>query len=252
MPAHRQPSTSPTLGDLPDVHAAGAAPTLGAARRPVPADQLGGRATRARSTLTPPSLHPSIPPFASFFAGHYPESPVGPFSHRAGPPRRARRHPPTRRCASARCATRPAAVDALRDHWGYPVQLGDVAFARRHDQVRFTAALDGRTVVDFAVHTADVINGSRPDDVRQPHLVARRRRRREAGAGRPGVHDPAGRPRAARPCRCPTRRRWACAACCSWPRRSSASRSAPTPTSCRCASRSTVVEPAITSGKRVA
>ena len=30
--------------------------------------------------LTPPSLHPSIPPFASFFAGHFPESPVGPFS----------------------------------------------------------------------------------------------------------------------------------------------------------------------------
>src|SRR5580698_5137153 len=31
-------------------------------------------------TLTPPSLHPSIPPFASFFGCHFPESPVGPFS----------------------------------------------------------------------------------------------------------------------------------------------------------------------------
>src|SRR4029079_9370803 len=31
-------------------------------------------------TVTPPSLHPSIPPFASFFGCRFPESPVGPFS----------------------------------------------------------------------------------------------------------------------------------------------------------------------------
>src|SRR6185312_3687544 len=34
----------------------------------------------AALALTPPSLHPSIPPFASFFAARVPESPVGPFS----------------------------------------------------------------------------------------------------------------------------------------------------------------------------
>ncbi len=109
--------------------------------------------------LTPPSLHPSIPPFASFFAGRYPESPVGPFSLvqtrlvvRAGIRPRAL-------CLGAVCDS-PAATDALREHWGYPVQLGDVTVARRHDQVRFTAALDGRTVADLGVHTADVINGS--------------------------------------------------------------------------------------------
>ena len=34
----------------------------------------------AALSLTPPSLHPSIPPFASFFAARFPESPVGPFS----------------------------------------------------------------------------------------------------------------------------------------------------------------------------
>ncbi|MFT3853408.1 MAG: acetoacetate decarboxylase family protein [Ilumatobacteraceae bacterium] len=109
--------------------------------------------------LTPPSLHPSIPPFASFFAGHYPESPVGPFSLvqvrlvvRAG-------IRPRGLCLGAVCDS-PAATDALREHWGFPVQLGDVVVAKRHDQVRFTAALDGRTVADFGVHTADVIQGS--------------------------------------------------------------------------------------------
>ena len=63
--------------------------------------------------LTPPSLHPSIPPFASFFAGHYPESPVGPFSLvqvrlvvRAG-------IRPRGLCLGAVCDS-PAATEALR------------------------------------------------------------------------------------------------------------------------------------------
>jgi len=109
--------------------------------------------------LTPPSLHPSIPPFASLFAGHYPESPVGPFSLvqvrlvvRAG-------IRPRGLCLGAVCDS-PVATAALREHWGFPVENGDVTFARRHDQVRFTAAVDGRTVADLGVHTADVINGS--------------------------------------------------------------------------------------------
>jgi Acetoacetate decarboxylase (ADC) len=120
--------------------------------------------------LTPPSLHPSIPPFASFFASHVPESPVGAFSLvqvrlvvRAG-------IRPRGLCLGAVCDS-PAAVQALRDHWGYPVQLGDVDVAHRHDQVRFTAALDGRTVVDLAVHTADVINGSDLMTFDNLHLV---------------------------------------------------------------------------------
>lgn len=120
--------------------------------------------------LTPPSLHPSIPPFASFFASHYPESPVGPFSIvqvrlvvRAG-------IRPRGLCLGAVCDS-AAAVEALRDHWGFPVQLGDVEVAHRHDQVRFTASLDGRTVVDVGVHTADVINGSDLMTFDNLHLV---------------------------------------------------------------------------------
>lgn len=124
----------------------------------------------AALTLTPPSLHPSIPPFASFFGCHFPDSPVGPFSLvqvrlvvRAGVRPRAL-------CLGAVCDS-DAAVAALRAHWGYPVQLGDVAVARRHDQVRFSAALEGRTVAELAVHTADVINGSDLMTFDNLHLV---------------------------------------------------------------------------------
>jgi hypothetical protein len=124
----------------------------------------------ASLAITPPSLHPSIPPFASFFACRYPESPVGPFSLvqvrlvvRAG-------IRPRGLCLGAVCDA-PAAVEALRDHWGFPVQLGEVEVARRHDQVRFTASLDGRMVVDLAVHTADVINGNDLMTFDNLHLV---------------------------------------------------------------------------------
>lgn len=120
--------------------------------------------------LTPPSLHPSIPPFASFFGCRFPESPVGPFSLvqirlvvRAG-------IRPRGLCLGAVCDSADA-VTALRDHWGYPVQLGEVDVAHRHDQVRFTAALDGRVVADLAVHTADVINGTDLMTFDNLHLV---------------------------------------------------------------------------------
>jgi hypothetical protein len=120
--------------------------------------------------LTPPSLHPSIPPYASFFASRVPESPVGPFSLvqvrlnvRAGIRPRAL-------CLGAVCDS-STAVEALREHWGYPVQLGDVDVSRRHDQVRFTASLDDRVVVELAVHTADVINGGDLMTFDNLHLV---------------------------------------------------------------------------------
>ena len=51
------------------------------------------------------------------------------------------------------------------------MQLGDVVAAKRHDQVRFTGSLDGRTVVDLAVHTADVINGTDLMTFDNLHLV---------------------------------------------------------------------------------
>ena len=46
-----------------------------------------------------------------------------------------------------------------------------MAFASRHDQVRCTGVLDGRTVIDVAVHTADVINGSDLMTFDNLHLV---------------------------------------------------------------------------------
>ena len=137
------------------------------------------------------------------------------------------------RSASARCATRAAAADALRAHWGYPVLLGEVEAPRRHDQVRFTALARRphrrrRRRAHGGRHQR-----RRPHDLRQPAPGALRR---EAG-GKLVQVDPEytihqadrGRPR----CTSPTRRPSACRAGCSWRRPSSGSHSGPTPTSCR-------------------
>jgi hypothetical protein len=150
--------------------------------------------------LTPPSLHPSIPPFASFFAGHFPESPEGPFSIvqvrlvvRAGIRPRAL-------CLGAVCDSAPV-VAALRERWGYPVQHGKVVASSRHDQVRFTASLDGHEVAGFAVHTADVISGNDLMTFDNLHLIRLNGEGKlvqvdpeytihQADRGRPEVHLP--------------------------------------------------------------
>ena len=110
-------------------------------------------------SLTPPSLHPSIPPYVAVFAGRYPESPVGPFTLaqmrlvvRAG-------IRPRGLCLGAVCDNAEA-TEVLRSSWGYPVQFGEVSFTSRHDRVSCTAALGGHDVLEVGVGDPDVIGGS--------------------------------------------------------------------------------------------
>src|SRR6478735_808854 len=95
--------------------------------------------------LTPPACHPSIPPFASFFAGRYPDTPVGTFNLaqariviRAGIRPRAF-------CLGAVCDNAEA-TEALRSNWGYPVEHGEVEVSVRHDRTLVAAA--GRDPAD--------------------------------------------------------------------------------------------------------
>ena len=120
--------------------------------------------------LTPPALHPSIPPYASFFAGRYPVSPVGAFTLaqvrlvvRAG-------IRPRGLCLGAVCDS-AAAAEALAENWGYPVQVGEVSFQARHDQVRAAARLEGREVLELAIRDPEVIAGSDLMTFDNLHLV---------------------------------------------------------------------------------
>lgn len=120
--------------------------------------------------LTPPACHPSIPPFASFFAARFADSPAGPFSVvqvrlvvRAGIRPRAL-------CLGAVCDSAEATA-ALRRHWGFPAVHGEVEVTQRHDLVRFAASLGGQEVAAFGVRTADVINGNDLMTFDNLHLV---------------------------------------------------------------------------------
>ena len=109
--------------------------------------------------LTPPALHPSIPPYVAAFALRVPESPVGPFTLaqmrlvvRAG-------IRPRGYCLGAVCDSE-AAAEALREGWGYPAQVGDVRLAVRHDRVFCTASAGGRELMEIAVGDPEPINGA--------------------------------------------------------------------------------------------
>jgi hypothetical protein len=120
--------------------------------------------------LTPPACHPSIPPFASFFAGRYPDTPVGTFSLaqariviRAGIRPRAF-------CLGAVCDNAEA-TEALRAHWGYPVVHGEVDVSVRHDRTRVSAAVGGRDVLEIVLPSPDVIGGNDLMTFDNLHLV---------------------------------------------------------------------------------
>ena len=124
----------------------------------------------AALALTPPGCHPSIPPFASFFAGRYPDTPVGSFNLvqarlvvRAGIRPRAF-------CLGAVCDNTEA-VELLRSQWGYPVLLGDVEVSVRHDRTRVAAAQGGRDVIEIVLPTPEVIAGGDVMTFDNLHLV---------------------------------------------------------------------------------
>jgi hypothetical protein len=109
--------------------------------------------------LTPPALHPSIPPYVAALGMRVLDSPVGPFSLaqmrlvvRAG-------IRPRGYCLGAVCDS-DAAAEALREGWGYPVSVGEVHVATRHDRIFCTAAVDGREVMEIAVGDPEPIAGA--------------------------------------------------------------------------------------------
>jgi len=109
--------------------------------------------------LTPPALHPSIPPYISPFALKVADSPVGPFSLaqmrlvvRAG-------IRPRGFCLAAVCDS-AAAAEALRAGWGFPVAVGEVAITARHDRYECRAAIGGAEVLRFGAGDPEPIAGA--------------------------------------------------------------------------------------------
>jgi hypothetical protein len=109
--------------------------------------------------ITPPGLHPSIPPYATFTVSRFPDSPLGPFTLamvrlivRAG-------IRPRGLLVGAWCDSAEVA-DGLRSGWGYRVEAADVTFSRRHNQLRGVVSRHGRTALDLRLVDPEPIAGS--------------------------------------------------------------------------------------------
>lgn len=98
----------------------------------------------------PPKLTRSTPPYATIIVASYPDSPVGPFNVatqyvgcRAGFFIRA--------FALQSIVDSPAAVAALREVWGLPCKLGEVAVERSDGRASATVSRDGRLLATVSL-----------------------------------------------------------------------------------------------------
>jgi Acetoacetate decarboxylase (ADC) len=64
--------------------------------------------------------------------------------------------------------TSEAAVTALRERWGYPAALGEVALRRYHDRMVATVRREGTTVLELALVDPEIVAGG---DLQYIHAV---------------------------------------------------------------------------------
>jgi Acetoacetate decarboxylase (ADC) len=109
--------------------------------------------------VTPPALHPSIPPYATFSVLRCPESPVGAFNLamvrlivRAGIRPRG--------LLMAAFTDNDRAAEALTHGWGYRITTADVALSRRHNRTRGTVTIGGTLALDVSLNDPEPIAGS--------------------------------------------------------------------------------------------
>ena len=110
----------------------------------------------AALAVTPPALHPSIPPYATFSAAHYPSSPHGPFTMamvrlivRAGIRPRA--------LLLGAYIDNGDVADALAAGWGYRAQTADVRFQRRYGSIRGTVTIDDTCALDLSLEDPEPV-----------------------------------------------------------------------------------------------
>lgn len=109
--------------------------------------------------LIPPALHPTIPPTILVNVLHAPDSPLGEFTLaqvRIGCRSAARPRAFLRR---AYCDS-PAAIEVLRERWGYPAAVAEVYLQKRHFEIVATVEAGGATVLDCRLDNPEPVSGN--------------------------------------------------------------------------------------------
>jgi len=129
--------------------------------------QLACEVDDGTRALLPRALHPAIPEYVTFVVTRYPESPAGPFDlAQVRLMARAGVHP--RGYVLGAVASTVEAVAALRERWGYPAGLGEIALRRYHDRVAATVRRGGATILEMALVDPEIVSGG---DLQYIHAV---------------------------------------------------------------------------------
>lgn len=120
--------------------------------------------------VLPKALHPTIPPTATFWVWHCPESEAGPFTLaqvrigcRAGV--RPRGWPTAAFCDSGQ------ATAWLSKRWGFPCREGDVKLRHLHDRVVATVQAGGREILHVELVDPQPISGADVQYTASMHLA---------------------------------------------------------------------------------
>lgn len=112
----------------------------------------------AALAITPPSCHPSIPPYATFSVVRFPESPHGPFNLamirlivRAGIRPRG--------LLLAAFTDNTDAAAGLASGWGYRISEAEVEYSRNYGAIRGTVTIDGSTALDVSLRDPEPVPG---------------------------------------------------------------------------------------------
>ncbi len=120
--------------------------------------------------LLPPGMHPSVPMYAVFSVGRFPESPVGPFTM-------------AQVLISGRVGIRPrgfalktlvnneTARRELAARWGYPVAAGEAKIISRHDRVQAEVRAGGVSVLECELTDREPIEGSDSEPLASTNLA---------------------------------------------------------------------------------
>lgn len=113
----------------------------------------------AALAITPSSLHPSIPPYATFSVARYPESPHGPF-HLASVRLIVRAGIRPRGLLIGAWCDNEAASAALAAGWGYKISPAEVSYIRNYQAIRGTVTIGGNTALDVALLDPEPVVGA--------------------------------------------------------------------------------------------
>lgn len=156
----------PLFGTLDLASALASAPTvdsLNPATWQLPGSQILQVSYEVREdpalAVTPPALHPSIPPYATFSVLRCAETPVGPF-HLAMVRLIVRAGIRPRGLLMAAFTDSEEAAEALSHGWGYKISTAEVTYHRRHNRIRGTVSVDGRVALDVSLEDPEPIAGA--------------------------------------------------------------------------------------------